>query len=74
MASVKDAGFCHDAELDGVNLLRTCVESCDTPKHAHAHSHTHTKCCTLWALTVNLFLLCFLRIMYVLKGLSEKTF
>lgn len=34
--SVKDAGFCHDAELGGVNLLQTCVESCDTHK-AHTH-------------------------------------
>ena len=31
--SVKDAGFCHDAELGGVNLLWTRVESCDTHKH-----------------------------------------
>lgn len=40
MDSVKDAGFCHDAELDGVNLLWTCVESCDTFKHAHTHAQT----------------------------------
>lgn len=33
--SVKDAGCCHDAEMGGVNLLRTCVESCDTHKHTH---------------------------------------
>ena len=30
LVSVKDSGFCHDAKLGGVNLLRTCVESCDT--------------------------------------------
>lgn len=28
--SVKEVGFCHDAKLGGVNLLRSCVESCDT--------------------------------------------
>lgn len=31
--SVKDAGFGHDAELGGVNLLWTWVDSCDTHNH-----------------------------------------
>ncbi len=33
--SVKDSGFCHDAEAGGVNLLRTCVESCDAREYTH---------------------------------------
>lgn len=34
-ASVRDAGFCHDAKLGGVNLLQTCVGSCETHKYTH---------------------------------------
>lgn len=33
--SVRDAGFCHDAKLGGVNLLQTCVGSCETHKYTH---------------------------------------
>lgn len=45
--SVKEAGFGHDAKLGGVNLLWTCVESCDTHKQ-----HQLLQEASLWALTV----------------------
>lgn len=34
MESVRDAGFCHDAKLGGVNLLWTCVESSETQAYS----------------------------------------
>lgn len=48
MDGVKDAGFCHDAKPGGVNLLWTCVESCDT----HRHTHQLLLEELLWTLTI----------------------
>jgi len=37
--SVKDVGFCHDAELGGVNVLRICASVTFTGAHCCRKGH-----------------------------------